>query len=104
MQKGRTSGHASTRPYSEMWWEVRENTEASLGEKQYNYLMTFVKFRNRQLKKNMTRKKDMEECIESILAAKDLMRLMKKTFSLYLPSIKKKLADDWKVNQKKWKK
>lgn len=55
--------------YSEMWWEVRENTEASLGEKQYNYLMTFVKFRNRQLKKNMTRKKDMEECIESILAA-----------------------------------
>lgn len=90
--------------YSEMWWEVRENTEASLGEKQYNYLMTFVKFRNRQLKKNVTRKKDMEECIESILAAKDLMRLMKKTFSLYLPSIKKKLADELEGESEKMEK
>lgn len=91
LAEGRKFWSRRCRTYPKIWWEVKENTEASLGKKQHDYLMAFVKFRNRQLERNVGRKKDMMECIDSLLDSEGLMKFMKKIFNLYLPTIKKQL-------------
>lgn len=43
--------------YTSIWWEVRKKACESVCEKQVAYLKAFVKFRNRQLERNLSRKK-----------------------------------------------
>lgn len=74
-----------------IWWEVRKKAYESVCEKQIAYLKVFVKFRNRQLESNLSRKKKMGSLLRKLLESTELNKEMKKVFRLYVPQIKKSL-------------
>jgi len=80
--------------YISIRWEVRKSACKSISEKQVDYLTAFVNFRNRQLEKNLSRKKEMESFLEKLLKSTGLIKAMKKIFRLYVPGIKKNLPEE----------